>query len=130
MDQKVEPPDLWVVQVLRAAWGGWVRGDKIAAVLCAVKLHYPMPGLSFELRGGTLQSPEVEEALKRLAARGLVEERKGAFRLTKRGNKLAERILPNNGWALPYADVVFYLSWSINQLMQHINKSAADISAK
>jgi len=123
MDQKVElkPPDLWVVQVLRA--GGWVHGDKIIAVLCAVKLHYPMPGLSFELLNGTLRSPEVEEALRRLAAQGLVEERGGAYRLTKKGNKLAEKVLPHSNWTLSYADVVFYLMWDVHQLTQYVRKA-------
>ena len=130
MDQEVElkPPDLWVVQVLRA--GGWVRGDKIVAVLCAVKLHYPLPGLSFELLDGTLRSPEVEEALRRLAAQGLVEERNGAFRLTKKGNKLAEKALSNSSWTLPYADVVFYLAWDVCQLTQYVRKAAAGVPAK
>jgi hypothetical protein len=130
MGQKVElkPPDLWVVQVLRV--GGWVRGDKIVAVLCAVKLHYPMPGLSFELLDGTLRSPEVEEALRRLAAQGLVEGRGGAYRLTKKGDKLAEKVLPHSNWALPYADVVFYLAWDVHQLTQYVRKAAAGVSAK
>jgi hypothetical protein len=112
------------------AGGGWVAAEKIVAVFYAVKLHYPMPGLSFELHNGAPRSPEVEEALRRLMALGLVEESGGAYRLTKKGNKLAERILPDNGWALQYADVVFYLSWDVNKLMQHINKSAAGVPAK
>jgi hypothetical protein len=130
MNQKTElkPPDLWVVQVLRTA-SGWVVAEKIVAVLCAIKLHYPMPGPSFELHNGALRSPEVEEALRRLVALGLVEERNGTYRLTKKGSKLAERILPGNGRALPYADVAFYLSWDVGQLVQRINKSAAGVPA-
>jgi hypothetical protein len=132
MGQKVELglPDLWVFQVLRVAGGSWVAAEKIVAVLCAVKQHYPMPGLSFELHDEALQSPEVEEALKRLVAQGLVEESGGAFRLTKKGNKFAERILPGNGWALPYADVVFYLSWDVGQLVEYVRKAAANVSAR
>jgi len=106
---QLELPDLWVVQVLLVAGGGWVAAEKIAAALCAAKLRYPMLGVSFELLNGALRSPEVEEALRRLVAQGLVEERKGAFRLTKRGDKLAERVLPNSYWAHPYADM-FYLA--------------------
>jgi hypothetical protein len=40
-----------------------------------------MPGLSFELHNGAPRSPEVEEALRRLMALGLVEESGGAYRL-------------------------------------------------
>jgi hypothetical protein len=127
MGQKVELglPDLWVVQVLRTAGGSWVAAEKIVAVLCAIKLHCPMPGLNFELRNGALRSPEVEEALRRLAALGLVEESRGAYRLTKKGSKLAERILPNSAWTLPYADVVFYLAWDVRQLAEYIRTAAA-----
>jgi hypothetical protein len=37
MNQKTElkPPDLWVVQVLRAAGGSWVAAEKIVAVFYA-----------------------------------------------------------------------------------------------
>jgi predicted transcriptional regulator len=116
---QLEPPDLWVVQVLRAA-GGWVAAEKIAAVLCAVKLHYPVPGVRFELSSGAVRSPEVEEALRRLAEQGLVEESEGAYRLTRRGNKLAEKALPRSGWTLPYADVVFYLAWDVGRLAERV----------
>jgi hypothetical protein len=118
-------PDLWIVQLLRAAGGNWVDANKIVAVLLAVKLTYPMPGVSFTLCGETPWSPEAEEALRRLAAQGLVEERGGAYRLTKKGNKLAEKVLPYSNWTLPYADIVFYMAWDVEQLAQHIRKFAA-----
>ena len=108
--------------MLRAA-GDWGSADKIMAVFLAVKLAYPMPGVSFALRGEAFWSPEVEEALKRLATRGFVEESKGLCRLTGKGNKLAEKALPRSSWTLPYADVVFYLSWDVKQLIQHIHRN-------
>ncbi len=117
----LEPPDLWVVQVLRVA-GGWVAADKIMAVLSALKLTYPMPGVSIVQRNGVLWSPEVEEALRRLVSQGLAEESRGAYRLTKKGNKLAEKVLPNSSWTLPYADVVFYLAWDVGQLAEYVSK--------
>ncbi len=117
----LEPPDLWVVQVLRAA-GGWVAAGKIMAVLSALRLAYPMPGVSFVQRDGALWSPEVEEALRRLVSQGLAEESRGAYRLTKKGNKLAEKALPNSGWALPYADIVFYLAWDVRQLAEYVRR--------
>lgn len=129
MNQKAELPDLWIVQLLRAA-GGWVTVEKIMAVLLAVKLTYPMPEVSFTLRGEVFWSPEVEEALRRLAAQGLVEGRGGAYRLTKKGNKLAEKVLPHSNWTLPYADVVFYMAWNVTQLTQHIRKFAAGALAR
>jgi hypothetical protein len=116
------PTDLWVLQVLRTAWG-WVLAEKIMAVFYAVRLTYPMPGVSFVLRGRTPWSPEVEESLRRLVEQGLVEEFNGSYRLTKRGNKIAEKVLPNNGWALPYADVVFYLAWDTKQLAEYVSNS-------
>ncbi len=121
MGQKSElgPPDLWVVQVLRVAMG-WVNVDKIMAVLSALRLTYSMPGVSFVQRGGVLWSAEVEEALKRLVSQGLVEESKGAYRLTKRGDRLAEKVLPRSVWTLPYADVVFYLAWDVKQLAEYV----------
>ncbi len=61
-------PELRIIQVLRVA-GGWVSAE-----LYALSLWCLMPRLSFELRGA-LRSPE---ALRRLAARGLVEESGGA----------------------------------------------------
>jgi hypothetical protein len=127
MGQRVElkPPDLWIVQLLRAAGGNWVDANKIVAVLLAVRLTYPMPEVSFTLRGETPWSPEVEEALRRLAAQGLVEESRGSYRLTKKGNKLAEKVLPHSNWVLSYADLVFYMTWNVEQLAQHIRKSAA-----
>jgi len=128
MGQRVElgSPDLWVVQMLRVA-GDWVGADKIMAVLLAVKLAYPMPGVSFAPRGEAFWSPEVEEALRRLTAQGLIEEVKGAYRLTKKGRKLAEKVLPRSSWTLPYADVVFYMAWDLAQLTQHIHKAVADV---
>jgi len=117
MGQRVElkPPDLWIVQLLRAA-GGRVDANKIVAVLLAVRLNYPMPEVSFTLRGETPWSPAVEEALRRLAAQGLVEESRGSYRLTKKGNKLAEKVLPYSNRTLPYADLVFYMAWNVEQL--------------
>jgi DNA-binding MarR family transcriptional regulator len=76
----------------------------------------------FELNDWAVRSPEVEEALKRLVERGLVEESEGACRLTKRGNKLAERTLPNSGWMLPCADVVFFLTWGATQLAEYCRR--------
>jgi len=119
---ELKTPDLWVVQVLRAA-GGWVSADKIMVVLLAVKLAYPMPGVSFAPRGEAFWSPEVEETLRRLATQGFVEESKGLCRLTRKGNKLAEEALPRSSWTLPYADVVFYLSWDVKQLTEYIHKN-------
>ena len=119
---ELKTPDLWVVQVLRAA-GGWVSADKIMAVLLAVKLAYPMPGVSFAPRGEAFWSPEVEETLRRLTAQGLIEEVKGAYRLTKKGRRLAEKVLPRSSWTLPYADVVFYLLWDVKQLAEYIHKN-------
>jgi hypothetical protein len=108
---------------------GWVAADKLMVVLYALKLMYPMPGVSFAPRGQVFWSPEVEEALKRLAARGFVMESGGAYRLTKRGNKLAEKALPRSSWTLPYADVVFYLAWDAGQLAQYIRKTVAGVLA-
>ena len=119
---ELKTPDLWVVQVLRAA-GGWVSTDKIMAVLLAVKLAYPMPGVSFAPRGEAFWSPEVEEALRRLTTWGFVEESKGLCRLTGKGNKLAEKALPRSSWTLPYADVVFYLLWDVKQLTEYIHRN-------
>jgi hypothetical protein len=122
MEQRRElrPTDLWVLQVLRTA-SGWVPAEKLMLVLYAVKLVYPMPGVSFTSRGLAFWSPEIEEALRRLVKEGLVEESNGAYRITKRGNRIAEKALPSNGWALPYADVVFYLTWNIKQLAEYIS---------
>ncbi len=120
---ELEPPDLWVVQVLRTA-GGWVGTNRIMAVLSALRLSYPMSGVSFTHRNGVPWSPEVEEALKRLAAQGVVEESKGVYRLTKKGRKLAEKVLPRSTWTLPYADVVFYLAWDVEQLAEYTRKAA------
>jgi hypothetical protein len=124
MGQRAElgPPGLWAVQVLRVA-GGWVGADKIMAVLYAVKLHYPMPGVGFAPRGEAFWSPEVEEALKRLTRQGFVEESEGAYRLTRKGNRLAEKLLPRSNWTLPYADVVFYLLWDVKQLAEYIRRN-------
>lgn len=123
----LEPPDLWVVQVLRTAMG-WVAADKLMVVLYALKLMHPMPGMSFAPRGQAFWSPEVEEALKRLVAQGFVMESGGAYRLTKRGDKLAEKALPCSSWTLPYADVVFYLAWDARQLAQHIKTVAGALA--
>ncbi len=116
---ELEPPDLWVVQILSVAVG-WVSADKLMAVLYALKLTYPMPGVEFVTRGEVFWSPEVEDALKRLIAQGLVAESGGAYRLTRRGNKLAEKVLPRSSWTLPYTDVVFYMSWDVRQLTQYV----------
>ncbi len=123
---ELEPPDLWIIQVLRTAMG-WVTADKLVAVLSALKLNYPMPGVSFTQRNGTFWSPEVEEVLRRLVSQGLAEESRGAYRLTKKGNKLAEKALPNSGWTLPYADIVFYLQWDVGQLVEYVSKQLSRV---
>jgi len=76
-------------------------------------------------RGGVPWSPEIEEALRRLAAQKLVEESGGSYRLSKKGNRLAERVLPRNAWALPYADIVFYMMWNAEKLAEHVRARRA-----
>lgn len=98
----------------------WVAAEKLMMVFYAVRQNYPMPGVSFVPRGMAFWSPEIEETLKRLVAQGLVEESNGSYRLSKKGNKLAEKVLSNNSFALPYADVVFYMMWDVGKLVEHI----------
>jgi hypothetical protein len=40
--------------------------------------------------------------------------------LTRRGNKLAEKVLPSSNWVLPYADLLFYMAWDVKQLVEHV----------
>jgi hypothetical protein len=37
-----------------------------------------------------------------------------------KGYRVAERVLPRSDWTLSYADVVFFLSWRIEQLVRRV----------
>jgi len=109
--------ELWTLQLLWTA-ERWIDVDKIMAVFFVLRLHYPMPGLSFTIRNGIFWSTEVEEALKRLKSLGFIKEFKGAYRLGKKGYRIIKKILPSSGWALPSTYLVFYLAWDVKKLTQ------------
>ena len=133
--KKLKPVELWILLILKAAGGEVCCKTKIMKILFLLERVYGIIGVKFEPYNYGPWSKDVEDALRRLAELGLVEERElqkppegpehtgviHVYRLTKKGRSVVEKIpLKDPRWRLPYADVKFFVGWDVRDLMEYI----------
>lgn len=133
--KNLRPVELWILLILKAAGGEVCCKTKIMKILFLLERVYGIIGVKFEPYNYGPWSKDVEDALRRLAELGLVEERElqkppegpehtgviHVYRLTEKGRSVVEKIpLKDPRWRLPYADVKFFVGWDVRDLMEYI----------
>jgi len=114
--------EIWILLILKAAAGRWVRVDKIMAIVFLLERKYGLSKARF-VPGVIPWSGDVVVALRRLASLGLAEElpQGGAYRLTEEGRMTIERYsLGDPKLRYPFIDMKSFIEWDVNALAKHI----------
>ena len=114
--------EVWLLLILKAAGGQWVRVDKIMAIMFLLERVYGLTRSRFA-PGRIPWSRDVKCALERLTSLGLAEAlpQGGAYRLTEGGRMAVERYSTSDPRIkYPYADIRFFIEWDVDALAEFI----------
>jgi len=115
-------PEVWILLILKAAKGGWVRLDKIMAIMFLLERVFGLARARFT-PGRIPWSQDVKCMLERLVSLGLAEAllQGDAYRLTENGRMTVERYsMKDPRIRYPYASIRFFIEWDINALAEYI----------